>query len=142
MRDAKRAGHGHGCPAIAFPSPASSRANPSRHPRPSQNTYDGIPRFNLDKTVGVKLEAIGDASFCRYKGTRLDGEKDYYEEFFGGNARAQNVLISKTDGTNAANADGLNAMMEVRGRRQTSGLYVVITVAHGGRASALTFLLD
>ncbi|CAM9471831.1 unnamed protein product, partial [Ascophyllum nodosum] len=47
-----------------------------------------------------------------YTGTRLDGEKDFYEEFFGGFTRSQNVMISAADGSNAATPAGLNATLE------------------------------
>ena len=50
---------------------------------------------------------------ARYTGTRLDGEKDFYEEFFGGFTRSQNVMISAADGSNAATPAGLNATLEV-----------------------------
>lgn len=50
----------------------------------------------------------------RYKGTRLDGEKDFYETFFGGGTRGENVMISSGDGGNAATPLGLQAMQEVR----------------------------
>lgn len=49
----------------------------------------------------------------RYKGTRLDGEKEFYETYFGGDTRAENVMISTADGGNAATPLGLQAMQEV-----------------------------
>eukprot|EP00903_Cladosiphon_okamuranus_P013795 g12838.t1 len=47
-----------------------------------------------------------------YKGTRLDGEKDFYETHFGGGPRGQNVMVSSADGGNAATPLGLTAMQE------------------------------
>lgn len=55
----------------------------------------------------------------RYKGTRLDDEKEFYETFFGGGTRAQQVLVSASDGGNAATPLGLQAMQEVSGREVT-----------------------
>lgn len=49
----------------------------------------------------------------RYKGTRLDGEKDFYETYFGGGTRGQNVMVSSGDEGNAATPLGLQAMQEV-----------------------------
>ena len=59
-------------------------------------------------------------SFCfvRFKGTRLDAEKDFYEEYFGGSLRAHNVMISMADRSNAATTLGLDAMVEVGSRSQ------------------------
>lgn len=51
--------------------------------------------------------------FVRFKGTRLDGEKDFYEEYFGGSLRAHNIMISAADGSNVASPQGLDAMVEV-----------------------------
>lgn len=50
----------------------------------------------------------------RYKGTRLDGEKDFYETYFGGGTRGQNVMVSSADNGNVATPQGLLAMQEVR----------------------------
>eukprot|EP00752_Nemacystus_decipiens_P003738 g3444.t1 len=47
-----------------------------------------------------------------YKGTRLDGEKEFYETYFGGGTRGQNVMVSSGDGGNAATPLGLQAMQE------------------------------
>lgn len=47
-----------------------------------------------------------------FKGTRLDGEKDFYEEYFGGSLRAHNIMISAADGSNVASPQGLDAMVE------------------------------
>lgn len=58
-------------------------------------------------------------STIRYKGTRLDDEKEFYETFFGGDSRAQQVLVSANDGGNAATPLGLQAMQEVGGMRIT-----------------------
>lgn len=49
----------------------------------------------------------------RFKGTRLDGEKDFYETYFGGGTRGQNVMVSSGDNGNAATPLGLEAMQEV-----------------------------
>lgn len=51
--------------------------------------------------------------FGRYKGTRLDDEKDFYEEFFGGDTRSQNVMVSSADESNVAKPLGLDAMLQV-----------------------------
>lgn len=63
---------------------------------------------------GVKpLPCAAASDRLRYRGTRLDGEKDYYEEYFGGDPRTQNVIISAEDGTSAVTSVGLDAMLEV-----------------------------
>ena len=56
----------------------------------------------------------GGALPTRLKGTRLDDEKEFYETYFGGGTRAQNILISPSNGgKNAATPQGLQAMQEV-----------------------------
>lgn len=59
---------------------------------------------------------------ARFKGTRLDGEKEFYEEYFGGSLRAQNVMVSAADGSNAATTLGLDAMVEVWSQAQVDNI--------------------
>ncbi|CAN0154943.1 unnamed protein product, partial [Ectocarpus sp. 12 AP-2014] len=62
--------------------------------------------------VSCRVELTDRPTDPRYKGTRLDGEKEFYETYFGGDTRAENVMISADDGGNAATPLGLQAMQE------------------------------
>lgn len=73
-----------------------------------------VDNFNLASLVCCPCRVC--VFFARFKGTRLDGEKDFYEEYFGGSLRAHNIMISAADGSNVASPQGLDAMVEV-GRR-------------------------
>lgn len=50
---------------------------------------------------------------ARYKGTRLDGEKAFYEKYFGGGSRGQSIMVSDGDNVNIATPLGLDAMLQV-----------------------------
>ncbi|CAN0267075.1 unnamed protein product, partial [Discosporangium mesarthrocarpum] len=42
----------------------------------------------------------------------MDGEREFYEKYFGGDGRAQNTLVSMTDRSNVATGVGFNATLE------------------------------